>query len=428
MATTELHKVPDTILSRCQEFEFRTIPLQKIFDRLKLIATAEKIDITDEALRELARSGEGSMRDAQSNFDQVISFSGDKITATDVTNALGFAGVEVLSKIIGAIAERDPRAALAVVDDLIARGHDLRNFCRDLLGLFRDMLVFKIAGNAGELLETAVFSGEELAAIASSFGETDLLRFFNSLCETEGSLRDAAHPRYVLEVGLIKLIEMQKVTSIESILERLDALSTGSPQPAPALAKTTGAATAAADVTSEKKTLKSEPPAFVPDIEFTDDPAIVEARTIYETPTADDLAEDWVRSRPVRLPPISSEALEHIEDQRLDDWYEDKLTFTGDDLKPLKSIATWLDKLFGVKEARAANAAVSNGNSGAAVAPAIDVSSIMPEMPRGDEEIDIPVLGENPTDEELIAYAQSHPSVRLAMRVFRAKIIEAKRS
>jgi DNA polymerase-3 subunit gamma/tau len=92
MATTELHKVPETILSRCQEFEFRTIPLQKIFERLKLIAAAEKVDISDDALRELARSGEGSMRDAQSNFDQVISFSGEKITSADVTNASRFCG------------------------------------------------------------------------------------------------------------------------------------------------------------------------------------------------------------------------------------------------------------------------------------------------------------------------------------------------
>src|SRR6478672_1688079 len=115
MATTELHKVPETILSRCQEFEFRTIPLQKIFDRLKTIAVAEKIDVSDDALRELARSGEGSMRDAQSNFDQVISFSGEKITSADVTNALGFAGVEILRRTTDAIAGRDPRQMLAVV-------------------------------------------------------------------------------------------------------------------------------------------------------------------------------------------------------------------------------------------------------------------------------------------------------------------------
>src|SRR5215212_516946 len=96
MATTELHKVPDTILSRCQEFEFRTIPTVKIFERLKIIAGAEKIDVSDEALREIARSGEGSMRDAQSNFDQVISFSAEKIAMEDVVNALGIASSEML--------------------------------------------------------------------------------------------------------------------------------------------------------------------------------------------------------------------------------------------------------------------------------------------------------------------------------------------
>jgi len=91
MATTELHKVPETIRSRCQEFDFRTIPLQKIFDRLKIIAEAEDIGVDNGALREIARSGMGSMRDAQSNFDQVISFSGDTISIADVSSALGIA-------------------------------------------------------------------------------------------------------------------------------------------------------------------------------------------------------------------------------------------------------------------------------------------------------------------------------------------------
>ena len=240
MATTELHKVPETILSRCQEFEFRTIPLQKIFDRLKLIADVEKIDISDDALRELARSGEGSMRDAQSNFDQVISFSSDKISAADVTDALGFAGVEILTKTINAIAAHEPRAILAVVDDIISRGHDLRNFCRDLLGLFRDLLVFKVSAGDKHLFEGAVFNDEEMRSMAESFTEPDLLRFFNSLCETEASLREAAHPRYVLEIGLVKLIEMRSVATIESILERLDSLSTGAPIPPVPRAVATG--------------------------------------------------------------------------------------------------------------------------------------------------------------------------------------------
>ena len=119
MATTELHKVPDTILSRVQEFEFRTIPLQKILKRLKTIAQAEHIRISDEGLKQIARSGEGSMRDAQSNFDQVISFSGNEIGTEDVITALGIASAENLTNTIQAIADKDPQVIL------IATGSEL---------------------------------------------------------------------------------------------------------------------------------------------------------------------------------------------------------------------------------------------------------------------------------------------------------------
>jgi len=121
MATTELHKVPDTILSRCQQFEFRTIATQKIAERLRLIADAEKIKVDDEALHEIARAGEGSMRDAQSAFDQVISFSEGQITTADVEAALGLASAEQLARVVAAVANENPADALAVVDDL-ARG------------------------------------------------------------------------------------------------------------------------------------------------------------------------------------------------------------------------------------------------------------------------------------------------------------------
>jgi DNA polymerase-3 subunit gamma/tau len=155
MATTERHKVPETIQSRCQQFEFRTIALAKILDRLKLIAKSEGISVPDDALREIARSGEGSMRDAQSALDQVISFAGNKIKKEDVEMALGIAGADILTRVIDSIAANKPADAIAVVDDIVMRGHDLRNFCRDLLAHFRDLLVSKVSGNV-ELLESAV--------------------------------------------------------------------------------------------------------------------------------------------------------------------------------------------------------------------------------------------------------------------------------
>lgn len=221
MATTELHKVPDTILSRCQQFEFRTIALNKILERLQIIADAEKINISPAALREIARAGEGSMRDAQSAFDQVISFSGEKIETADVTNALGIAGTDLLNRVIAAIAEQKSVEALKVVDELVSRGQDLRNFCRDLQTHLRDLLVAKVAGDATGLLDTALMSEEELTKQAAHFSEADLTRFFHSLSDTETRLREALQPRYVLEVGLVKLIEMRRVAGIEKILERL---------------------------------------------------------------------------------------------------------------------------------------------------------------------------------------------------------------
>jgi DNA polymerase-3 subunit gamma/tau len=231
MATTEKHKVPETILSRCQQFEFRTIATAKILERLKLIANAEQITIPDDALREIARAGDGSMRDAQSALDQVISFAGDEIKKADVEMALGVAGADVLSRIMDSVAENRPAEAIKVVDDIVMRGHDLRNFCRDLLAHFRDLLVTKVSGSE-ELLESAVCEPHELKRQAALFSESDLIRFFHSLAETETKLRTATQPRYQLEIGIVKLMELRGVESIAEILNRIAALESGQPMPA----------------------------------------------------------------------------------------------------------------------------------------------------------------------------------------------------
>ncbi|HVF42326.1 MAG TPA: DNA polymerase III subunit gamma/tau, partial [Pyrinomonadaceae bacterium] len=223
MATTHPHKVPETILSRSQQFEFRTIPASKIAERLQHIADAEKIKVDKDALREIARAGEGSMRDAQSAFDQVISFSEGKIGASDVEAALGLASSELLSRVTRAVAEQKPADALAVVADLVARGHELRNFCRDLLAHLRDMLVVKVSGDAG-LSDAADSERRALQEESRDFSESDLVRFFHSLSETEQKLRDGAHPRYQLEIGLVKLVEMRRLAPLGAIVERLNAL------------------------------------------------------------------------------------------------------------------------------------------------------------------------------------------------------------
>lgn len=262
MATTERHKVPETILSRCQQFEFRTIATARIFDRLRLIAEAEKISIPDDALREIARSGEGSMRDAQSALDQVISFAGTKIKKADVEMALGVAGADILIRVVKGIAEHQPAEALAVVDDVVMRGHDLRNFCRDLLAHFRDLLVSKVSGSE-ELLESAICDAADLKRQSNLFSESDLVRFFHSLAETETLLKTAAHPRYQLEIGLVKLMEMRRLEPIGQLIDRLTALEeaarTGK-APTSGAGKASLGATGSRPPAPTKPTALSEPP------------------------------------------------------------------------------------------------------------------------------------------------------------------------
>jgi DNA polymerase III subunit gamma/tau len=223
MATTEKHKVPDTILSRSQQFEFRTIATAKILERLKLISKSEKINIPDDALREIARAGEGSMRDAQSALDQVISFAGNKIKKEDVEMALGVAGADILTRIMDGVADNKPAEVLTVIDDIVMRGHDLRNFCRDLLAHLRDLLVTKVSSSE-ELLESAVCEPKELKRQAALFSESDLVRFFHSLADTETKLRTATQPRYQLEIGIVKLMQLRGVETIEELMSRLAAL------------------------------------------------------------------------------------------------------------------------------------------------------------------------------------------------------------
>src|SRR2546421_768819 len=249
MATTDEHKVPETITSRCRLFEFRTIAAAKIAERLKQIARAENISIADEAIREIARAGDGSMRDAQSAFDQVISFAGEKIKTEDVEKALGIAGADVLARVMNGIAEHQPADALAIVDDLVMRGHNLRNFCRDVLGHLRDLLVVKVSGDP-KLLDSSSAQTSALQQQAALFSESDLVRFFHSLAETEASLKDAANARYQVEVGLVKLMEMRRLASLGDLVGRIaeleSALRTGrapaerqSPQAAPSAASNT---------------------------------------------------------------------------------------------------------------------------------------------------------------------------------------------
>ena len=124
------------------------------------------------------------------------------------------AGRDVLVKSIKAIADHDAKAQLEVVEQLISEGHDLRNFCRDLMSVIRDLMVYKVAGSSDILLEGAMLEPAQVTELAAHFSESDLLRFFNSVAETETNLKEATQPRYMLELGLVRLVEMRRLTPI----------------------------------------------------------------------------------------------------------------------------------------------------------------------------------------------------------------------
>jgi DNA polymerase-3 subunit gamma/tau len=224
LATTELHKVPDTILSRCQQFEFRQIPSEKIFQRLRDIAAAEQINISDTALRELARAGAGSLRDAQSAFDQVIAFSGDSITEEDVAASLGLVGARSLAKFAEAHARQDVASILALLEEIGARGYDLRNFTRELMTYWRNLLVVKSGITSGEILGVADLEISKLQELSRHFSEEDLVRGFHLLAETEKEVKDSPHPRFQLEIGLVKLAQTPRLRSLAELIERLEQL------------------------------------------------------------------------------------------------------------------------------------------------------------------------------------------------------------
>ena len=226
-ATTEYHKIPDTILSRCQQFEFRTVPIAIIADQLRSIAQHEGIEIEDAAVSQIARAAEGSLRDALSALDQVIAAVGTKIEEKDVAELLGLIHHEVLADAARAIMDRQTGAILSIVDELVRGGRDLRSFARGLMQYFRDLLVVRVAPDSPELVELAG-DRQELAELSSRLSEDDLIRSIDLLTQVEGALRWAPEPRFHLEVALLKLAQLRELVSFEDLLARFEALASGS--------------------------------------------------------------------------------------------------------------------------------------------------------------------------------------------------------
>ena len=233
LATTEPHKIPATIQSRCQSFHFRTVSFAEILARLEAVAQAEGVKIEPEALAILARGGEGSLRDALSLLDQAIAYSGKKISTEPVRELLGVVGHEYLDRLVDGIASQSSEKVLALVDELVRDGHNLQHFCREALRHIRNLMLVKVGGEAAALVEAAGEESGRLQEAAGPFAEEDLLRYFNTLLKTEGELRYAPQPRLHLELGLLKLVQAARLRPLEEILSGMSGNAAPNPSPAP---------------------------------------------------------------------------------------------------------------------------------------------------------------------------------------------------
>ena len=219
MATTELQKIPETILSRSQVFEFRTIGAQAIGAQLREIAARESITIDDAGVALIARAADGSMRDAQSALDQVLAFAGDAITAEDVSAVLGLIGRDPVLDAVEAVADENAPAVFELAGRFVEAGYDLRLVCRELSRALRDMLVISIDRTRAQDPDVAADADRErLVALAGRFSREDLLRAFDVLSRAEFDIRAAAQPRHHFEMALLKWMHLRKLVPLTELL------------------------------------------------------------------------------------------------------------------------------------------------------------------------------------------------------------------
>lgn len=236
LATTDPQRLPITIRSRCQRYDFRRIRAQEVTRALRAICESEGVALDDEALWLIAREGDGSMRDSLSVLDQVIAFGGEKLNGAEVAALLGVADRNRTLQLIRALVERDAPSALAALGAAHDHGIDLRTFARSLALEARDLLVIRIAGSAArDLVDRAESEVEQAAALIEQTPTPELERLANVLLELAEQVAKARHPRLVLELGVVRLCRATPLADLGALATRLDGLLRGAGAHLPAL-------------------------------------------------------------------------------------------------------------------------------------------------------------------------------------------------
>jgi DNA polymerase-3 subunit gamma/tau len=221
MATTQPEDLADTIRSRSQHFHFRALTFSEITGRLEEIATKEDLKIEPGALAVIARMAEGSLRDALSLLEQARAYCGDVIRDKEVRELLGVVPEDSLNELVAAIAEASADRALGLVHTFQKEGRNLQHFCREAIRHMRNLLIARVCGADSDLIAATADQRPALAKAAAQFTEEDLTRFFQILLQTDGDLRHKPDPRVHLEMGLLRLINAQRLAPMEELLAEL---------------------------------------------------------------------------------------------------------------------------------------------------------------------------------------------------------------
>jgi DNA polymerase-3 subunit gamma/tau len=232
LCTTEAHKIPATIASRCQHFSFRSVDFEDLIKRMAWICGQEGIQADNEALAVLAAAGEGSVRDSLSALDQAIACCGATLDAAEVRALLGAFSLESLEQVSQALLESNSGRMLEVVDELERNGHNLQHFSRELARYFRNLLVLRISGSAPHLVAASAQQRAKLAEIAARFSEEDLTRYLQLSLDLFRDLQYSLQPRFHLEIGLIRLVQAGRLLPIEEALAQVNG-GVAAPTPRP---------------------------------------------------------------------------------------------------------------------------------------------------------------------------------------------------
>jgi len=230
LCTTEAHKIPTTIASRCQQFSFRSVDFAEVVKRMEEICQKEDIQTDSETLSVLAQAGQGSVRDSLSALDQAIACCGLKLSAAEVRDLLGMFSLDSLGEVTEALTAQDSRRMLDLVMELERNGRNLQHFCRELARYFRNLLVAKVAGANTRLIGASQHEQERLVQISGGFSEEDLTRYLQLTLDLFKDLQASLQPRLHLEVGLLRLVQAGKLLPIEEAIAGLG--SPGGPAPA----------------------------------------------------------------------------------------------------------------------------------------------------------------------------------------------------